>query len=554
MHAGFPLIVLLLAGTTAAAQQIPAAGGQLQQIPPAPEPRQSIPESRVERPNVAAAVADTSPGFTVSALRITGQTQFSEGDLLAVTGFTPGAVLNLGGLRALAARITDFYARHGYFVAQAYLPAQALTDGQVTITVVEGRYDKVSLHNASRVSDGTAEDVLAGLDHGDIVANAPLERRLLLLSDLPGVAVKSTLMPGGEVGTSDLAIDLSRARRISGDVEADDAGNRYTGYFRFGGSLNLAEPFGIGDVASIRGLVSNQGLTYVRGSYQATVHNATLGVAYARLDYRLHREFASLGAHGSADVASIYASYPLIRSYDSNLNLIGGVDFKMFDDTIDSVAAHSSKHSTVGFAGLTGDRRDRFGGGGATFYSAIISAGDLDIRSPDVRAIDALTARTNGSFAKINLAAGRTQRLGGPWSAYVAARGQLATTNLDISEKMELGGISGVRAYPEGEAYGDDGYIATAEIRYDLTALAQHVPGTIQLFGFVDNGGVSFNHDRYFVGSNHTNLSGGGAGISWSAPNNFLVRASYAHRIGSTRVVSQPDTAGQFWVQLTKLF
>ena len=119
---------------------------------------------------------------------------------------------------------------------------------------------------------------------------------------------------------------------------------------------------------------------------------------------------------------------------------------------------------------------------------------------------------------------------------------------------MELGGIGGVRAYPEGEAYGDEGYIATAELRYDLGRLAGYVPGTFQLFGFVDNGGVTYNRHRYLAGSDHTNLSGGGGGISWAGPGNLLARVSYAHRIGDTRVVSQPDTSGQVWFQITKLF
>ena len=66
---------------------------------------------------------------------------------------------------------------------------------------------------------------------------------------------------------------------------------------------------------------------------------------------------------------------------------------------------------------------------------------------------------------------------------------------------------------------------------------------------------MTFNHDRYLpTGSNGTNLTGGGAGVSWSAPGNYLVRVSYAHRIGTTRVTSQPDTSGQVWVQLSKLF
>lgn len=509
---------------------------------------------RVERPGTPAAPLDPGPSFAVSALRVSGATVFPEAELVSVAEFKPGASINLGDLRAMAARITDFYNRRGYFVAQAYLPAQALSDGTVTIAVIEGRYGKIALNNQSRVADGVARQTLRGLDAGDIVANAPLERRLLLLSDLPGVAVKSTLAPGTEVGTSDLAVDLLPGRRVTGSIEADNAGNRYTGYFRVGGTVNLNNPFGIGDVASVRALVSDRGLTYFRGSYQAPLLGATVGVAYARLDYRLHREFKSLDAHGSADIASIYASYPLIRSYNSNLNILAGVDYKVFHDEVDSVNARSNKHSTVGFAGLSGDWRDNFGGGGSTFYSAVISTGDLDIRTPVVRAFDALTSRTNGGFTKANFSAGRMQTLSGPLSLYVAARGQLASKNLDISEKMELGGAYGVRAYPEGEAYGDQGYIATAELQYGLTGLSQRVPGDIRLFAFIDNGGVTFNRDRYFAGRNHANLSGAGGGVSWSEPGNFLVKVSYAHRIGDTRVISQPDKSGQVWVQLVKFF
>ncbi|WP_235889042.1 ShlB/FhaC/HecB family hemolysin secretion/activation protein [Glacieibacterium frigidum] len=551
MRKRLPLIVLLCAGTAVSAQQLPSAGGQLQQIPPPPAPRTEIPEIRVERAGAAATPADAGPGFPVTALRITGQTAFTEAELLAVTGFQPGATLNLGDLRAIAARITDFYSRQGYFVAQAYLPAQALEGGSVTIAVIEGRYGKVTLNNSSRLSDGVANKVIAGLDPGDIVANAPLERRLLLLSDIPGVAVRSTLVPGEAVGTSDLVVDVLPGRSVTGSVEADNAGNRYTGYFRLGGSLNFNNTLGIGDTIGVRALVSDRGLTYVRGSYQAPLFGVTVGVAYARLDYRLYREFKSLDAHGSADIASVYASYPLTRSYKANLNLLGGVDFKRFRDDIDSVGATSRKRSTVGFAGLAGDWR---GKGSASYASAVVSTGDLDIRTPAVRAIDALTARSNGGFTKVALAAGRVQTLSGPLSLSVAARGQLASKNLDISEKMELGGAYGVRAYPEGEAYGDQGYVATAELRFDLTALSQRVPGDVQLFAFIDNGGVTFSRDRFFAGSNSTNLTGGGGGVSWSAPGDFLVRASYAHRIGDTRVVSQPDKTGQFWVQLTKLF
>ena len=73
----------------------------------------------------------------------------------------------------------------------------------MTIAVIEGRYDKVTLRNETNLSDDVASNVLAGLERGDVVETPPLERRLLLLSDIPGIEVKSTLTPGASVGTSD---------------------------------------------------------------------------------------------------------------------------------------------------------------------------------------------------------------------------------------------------------------------------------------------------------------------------------------------------------------
>jgi len=542
-------LVLSAVAGAASAQQLPSAGGQLRQLPPPPPlSRPAIPDTRIERPPALVVDPAIGPSFTVNALRVTGTTVFPESRLLAVTGFQPGATLGLGDLRALAGKISDFYAANGYFVAQAYLPAQAIADGVVTIAVIEGRYGAVTLKNNSRVSDAAARGILTGLDSGDIVTNGRLERRLLLLSDLPGTRVRSTIAPGAEVGTSDLQIDIDRGRRVTGSIEADNGGNRYTGYYRAGGSLNLNNPLGIGDVASVRGLVTDGGLTYGRASYQAPIGALTLGVAYARLDYRLRREFAALRAHGSADIASVYASYPLVRSYDHNVYLLAAGDFKFFHDEIDTTGSSIDRRSKVGTIGLSGDGRDS---SGSSFWSIGWSIGDLDIRTPAVRAIDAVTARTQGSFHKVALAAGRVQTITDRLSLSLAVRGQLASKNLDISEKMQLGGAFGVRAYPEGEGFGDQGYIATAEARLRV---AERLPGELTLFAFVDHGAVTFNRNRFSAAPNSTRLSGAGAGIAWIDNGNFQLKASYAHRLGNTPVMSAPDASGQFWVQAMKLF
>lgn len=547
-------VALLASGQSAFAQPSVSGGAQMRQIPPAPAQPKAIPEIRIERGQPPTGPETAGARIVVRSLHVTGATRFTEAELVAAAQFRPGDGLDLAGLRTLATRITDFYNRQGYFVAQAYLPAQEIHDGAVTIAVIEGRYGKVALDNQTNVSNGLAGSVLAGLHPGDLVATAPLERRLLLLSDLPGVTVKSTLTPGEAVGTSDLVVGLLPGRRVTGSLEADNAGSRYTGEYRGGATLNFNEPTGHGDVASVRVLTSGSGLTYVRGSYQARIQNATVGVAYAHLSYELGREFRALDASGTADIASVYASYPLIRSRDTNLYALADYDFRTYKDKVGATSSVTDKKARVGIIGLAGDHHDRLWGGGWSAYSLNWAFGDLDIRTPEVRAIDAVTARTNGSYNKLSFEASRLQALRGPLSLYGEVRGQLASKNLDSSEKMELGGAYGVRAYPEGEAYGDEGYLLTAEARLRLDGLSERMGGQVQAIAFVDNGSVTINKNPWAAGPNHRTLSAAGVGLTWADNHGLLVKTAYAFKLGDERATSAPDRSGRFWFQVVKFF
>ena len=546
------LAVFTLAGQGAFAQQPPSSGSTIQQIPPSPILQRAPPDIRIEQGAPPAPPMADNVRIRVNSIEVTGQTVYSEAELLTLTGFRPGSELSLTELRAMAATISDFYHRNGYVVAQAYLPAQDVKGGVVRIAVIEGHYGKIELRNSSNVSESLASGLLSGLNRGDAITIAPLEERLLLLSDIPGVAVRSTLVPGASAGTSDLIVDVTPGRRVTGSIEADNHGNRYTGEYRLGAAVNINNLAGQGDVLSFRGLGA-RGLTYGRIAYQAQFGRATIGVAYTALEYRLGREFANLGAHGSAEIASIYGSYPLIRSRNTNLYALAGFDAKTFQDKIDLTNSVTDKKIGVATLGLAGDNRDGFGGGGFSAYSVTWFTGQLDIETPAARAADALTARSNGHYDKFGFHAMRLQNLPAPFSLYAAIRGQVASKNLDISEKMELGGAYAVRAYPEGEAYGDQGYVANVEARMLLNRFSD-IPGQAHLVGFVDTGTVTLNKNPWFAGQNSRTLSGAGIGLTWTDYGNLVVRAYYAHKLGSAVATSAPDKNGRFWIQAVKYF
>ncbi|MGA0586085.1 ShlB/FhaC/HecB family hemolysin secretion/activation protein [Dyella sp. KRB-257] len=547
-------LVLLALSHGALAQQLSGAGSQLRQLPPPPLPQQAAPDIRIEETTAPAAAGAGAVRVLVKALHVTGEHAFSEAQLVTVAGFRAGSQLSLADLQVMASRITEFYRSHGYFVARAFLPAQKITGNVVTLTVSEGRYGKVTLRNSTNLSNRLAQSKLDGLNSGDPITIKPLESHLLLLSDVPGVRVSSTLTPGASPGSSDLIVDVAPGPRVSGSVDADNAGNPYTGEYRIGATVNLNNPLGRGDVASLRVLTSGPGLRYGRASYQMEFGRATVGVAYSRLDYVLGKQFRALGAHGSAGVASIYGSYPLLRSRDSNLAVGLVYEDKHFRDVIDLFHSVSDRNAHVATAQLYGSHQDRFGGGGVSSFFVSLSAGSLDIRTPAARLADAAGPRTAGSYDKLWFNAARLQRVTDLVSLYASFSGQLASTNLDPSEKFVLGGMDGVRAYPQGEGFGDEGYLANLEARLLLSRLSDRVAGQVHLIGFVDTGHITINKHPWYAGSNSRTLSSVGVGVRWEDPGDFAVRAYYARKLGGASAMSAPDRSGRFWIQVIKYF
>lgn len=526
----------------------------MQQLPTVPVPLQTTPSVTVQqRMGAAPAAAQRGEVFVATRLHVRGARAYAESELVQVAGFEPGQSLNLQALYDMAEKITQRYRRDGFLVAQAYLPAQKINDGVVTIDVLEGQYGQIKLNNTSTLNSQVPSNLLAGLTPGDAIVTAPLEERLLRLSDLPGVQVRSTLVPGASVGLSDLIVEVKPGARISGSVDVDNAGNRYTGANRIGATVHLNNPSDRGDVITLRALTSGEGLTYVRAAYQAPVGLGRVGVAYSDLAYKLGHEFAALDAKGHARIATLFGSLPLIRSRNTNLNAGLALDSKVFQDRIETIPSVTDKHAQVLTAMLYGDQRDTRGGGGISSYSLAGSMGHLDIQSPAAHSLDASTARSNGGYNKLAFAVSRLQQATQTVSVLASLSGQVASKNLDTSEKMALGGMNGVRAYPEGEAYADAGYLMTVEARKRLR-LPPRVVGQVQLAAFVDAGTVKLSQSPWVAASNSRHLSGAGVGGYWTRANDFSVKAFYARKLGSEDARSAPDKTGRFWVQAVKYF
>lgn len=502
--------------------------------PPSPDLVPHIPEPKPALGN------QPKLRVTVAAFTFSGNTLIPEEELKGKVQEFVGKELNFEGLNDAATEVRAYYRSHGYFLAQAYLPEQTIRNGIVEIAIVEGRWGYIELDKkpATRISTQLLAGILgAHLQQGGVITETGLERPLLLINDLPDATVTTELRPSETVGAANLRVNVDPgAGPVNGQVDWDNQGNRFTGEYRYGASLSLNSPLNYGDRFSARYFTTDEKMSYWRVAYDlpAGYWGTRVGVAYSYFEYVLSKDFASLQAKGEGVVVSAYLFHPIVRTRNSNMLLNLGYDQKRLDDRVESTTPVTKTEQQIDTykAGLVGDFRDGFLGGGLNAWSATFTWGNL---GTSAAASGGDTRGTQGDFNKWNIDLRRQQRLTEDMSFLFSFSGQWANKNLSSAEKMSLGGPNGVRAYPVGEATADQGHVIQNELRYIVPGF-KFLTGDLTLFGFFDYGWAQINRNpardpatgEITDSENIRSFSGSGLGSSLGKDGNYLLRVSVA--------------------------
>ncbi|HZV93746.1 MAG TPA: ShlB/FhaC/HecB family hemolysin secretion/activation protein [Caldimonas sp.] len=567
---GGSLFLGLLIPLVALAQtppQQPNAGSILQQVQPSlasPVPAdRAAPDLRVPR-----AVAEPSSGggakVDVRGFRIAGLPEARADRLKPLLQKYTGPGKTLADLEDAAKDIEVALQRQGLFLAQAYVPEQSLADGIVTIQVLEGRIGavKVEVEPGVRVAPEYLDRIVDVLRGHPVAERNLIERALFTLGDLRGIVVATTLSPGDKVGEADLTVKISPGPKTAATVDLDNGGSLFTGRYRANVGLDWFSPTGRGDVASLRGQVSdNLGSEFIRASWLTPINSlgTKVGIAASFLHYKLGSAiFEDLGAHGTAEDYALQLLHPLIRSRNDNLFVQFSTNYRRFDDKVDSLPLDTKKDvSPYATVAVVGDFRDTFAGGAISNYSLGVVGGRLKINDEDDIVVDQQNYKSAGSYAKLQLGASRLQHLPTKDYLYLALNGQLASKNLDSSEKFSMGGPYGVRGYPSPESPSDSGLIATWEYRKQIPIEA--LPGDVVFSIFGDYGVADLHHDprteadpTASAGGNIRRLVSHGIGVTYARRDGLTVKGYVAAR-GGLKAQSD-DSRAQLYLLVSQQF
>jgi len=443
-------------------------------------PLQTLPrtETPQQAPSVKVNVETRNPALeallathvTPTRFDVTGVKSVSFPEVAAVFSPLRGKDTTVGQLIAAADRVTAMYKKQGYALSFAFLPGQDFAGGVVKVVIVEGYVSEVAVRGDAGNLDSRIRAMAA-----HIVGERPLrqdtfERYTQLLGQLPGLKVGANVPPPTTTdGATKLELDVSRQRYdVSYGLDFNHPGSQGVFTLLENGATPLGEQLSVSTLFPNGGGQRFYSAAYVEplGSrgWQGRVDASrywgepdTGDQLPSYLDHRL-----------TQDRLALSAVYPLVLTNSRRVNLTMGVYASRQDDRYRNVdtGAMVALQSSVRVANAelswlkVDPKRTRqfslavahgFDAFGAS-SRAVTNVGATGIETPDVK------------FTRFTINGLWSQEWARKLGTVFRLTGQYSKDPLPSTEQINFGGPSFAYAYDPGDAAGDSGWAASAEL------------------------------------------------------------------------------------------
>jgi hemolysin activation/secretion protein len=488
-----------------------------------------------EKPSEGPAAAEVS--FFVEKIVVTGNTAVSSEDIRKLVGPYENRTLKLSEAVQAAAAITDFYHNRGFITCRAYIPPQKIENKILEIRIFEGRLGQLQVRGNRFSKTGNITRFLEKLK-GKVMEYRALEKNLFKANLHPDREVRAVVIPGKEVGTSDLLLDVKDRFPLHVGAEINNFGTKLTGLERYNVSLRHTNVLGMDDIFAARFQWGKEvfgfGSQYVLpvGAYETQV-----GVSFNYTEVEVGREFEERDIEGTAYAAKIFFNQPFLDTDFVDFTWTGGFEYKTVDNSERGLPT-SRDDLRLFRTGINIDEADPFGRMfvvneltfGVTYFGAS-DKNDPRLSRPDAGA----------SFFKYNLAINRIHPVYNGTYLYLKGTLQMTSDKLLSAEQYDIGGVYSVRGYPQSEYLGDKGAGWSVELRVPCYFLGPEVkvPGTsdplwnkIHFIGFVDSAWAKLN-DRDPDERDSRTFLGAGGGLRIDLPRHFSARFEWAAPLGN---------------------
>ncbi|OGX14519.1 MAG: hypothetical protein A2351_01455 [Omnitrophica bacterium RIFOXYB12_FULL_50_7] len=498
-------------------------------------PKVEVAEQK-EQPLPAEAVA-----FLLTDIKITGATFFKTEDLRPIYQPYLQKKVTFKELQTIAETIKAKYHTKGYLTTNVFFPEQEVENGAVEIAVLEGKLGQVTVEGNKWFSADFVRKYIHA-HPGELLNINKLQKDILRLNKFSDLEVKTVISQGKQQETSDIALKVKDKFPWHLGMSEDNRGTRLTEKYRTGFYARGSNVLGLGDSifanTLFNGRTFGQVLSYVLplGTY-----GTTLAVDLSYFTMKLGKELKAFDVTGKTIGMTPHVTFELALSENFEAHLDVGIMMLSITKRVDHNRVSDDQLRTP-YVGFSFSKTDSFWGGGQTLFTPQFSFGTAGFLGASSRCHpSAARDGTGGYYFKYEHGLKRTQKM--PFGSYLLMNSQFqaASHTLPSSEQLQLGGMTSVRGYPEGDYLADAG--ATLNLDWifpsyffpkDWTLPRSKTPlrRMIEPVAFFDMGGGGL----YAVNSGERGrkfLAGAGGGLRIHIANNFFIRLEWAKAFGN---------------------
>ena len=465
-----------------------------------------------------------------------------------------GQPVTRASLNAMVREIIQHYRKCDRPVVDVVVPEQDITNGVVQFVVTEGHVGEVRVEENHWFSSKRIASQV-NLRPGDPISEKALTEDVAWLNANPFRTVDAVFTPGKERGQTDVVIKAKDRFPVRFYTGYEDTGNDLTGDERWLAGFNWGDAFGLDQQLSYQFTTSSDFKKMVghSGSWAIPLPWRHRLLFFGSRADTVGDVVEPLKLNGFSWQASARYVVPLPSSTWLTHEVSAGFDFKQSNNNLEfggSQVFGTTSEVDQWVLNYTATVRDEWG---ATTFSGefVDSPGGWSPRNKD---FDFAAARADAlaeyRYGKLSLE--RVTKL--PWDFTWMVKGtlQLAHGNLLASEQLGVGGSTTVRGYDEREANGDQGYLASTEIRTPPVSLGvplglEKAIDQLQFLGFFDFG-VAENRILLPGEDPHVQLASVGPGMRYAISPFLSVRFDYGWQLYDTGLNPRYNSRGHLGV------
>jgi len=194
------------------------------------------------------ALPEETPAFTIQTVEIVGKKIAEFAWLSKKAARYNGRTFGQQGINVIVKRLNNELINRGYITSRVMVSEQNISHGKLQLVLMAGTIGEIRFDGEFERADWRSAFPVRP---GDILVLKDLEQGLEQLKRIPSQDVDFKLVPGKELGQSDVVISMKRTKPWKIVLSMDDSGSEATGRLQASTTVSIDNFLGVNDLFNV---------------------------------------------------------------------------------------------------------------------------------------------------------------------------------------------------------------------------------------------------------------------------------------------------------------